>query len=328
LTAIRGAEGELRGFAKITQDLTAQKAAEDAMYIRNSQLGRYRMIVESVADYVIFTLDAEGRIDSWSAGARSVLGYRSEEAIGREYALVFTPEDIEAGKPQQEIDEATRNGHCTTEDWRSRRDGTRIWVSGALTAVRDDAGKLTGFIRVARDMTAQKLAEEAMHELNRQLQRYRIIVENVTDHLVYTLDAQGRIDSWGPSAQVLAGRRPEEAIGRDYSISYLPAEQEAGKPQQDLEEAARNGYCATEGWRMRGDGSITWSSGVLTAVRDETGKLTGFVRVARDMTAQKRLEESLVKSSAELEIRVAERTRELRWRPLFILSPTICARLW
>ncbi len=311
MTAIRGAEGELLGFAKITRDMTAKRAAEEELHIRNAQLGRYRMIIESVTDHAIFTLDAEGRIDSWSAGARKVYDYRTEEVLGREYSLAFSPEDIEAGKPQQEMEAAARNGHCATEDWRMRRDGTRIWVSGALTAVRDEVGKLTGYIRVARDMTAQKKAEEALLELNRQLKRYRIIVENISDYMIYTLDAEGRIDSWSSGLQELLGYTTEEVLGREYSMVFTAIEIESGEPQRELDEAAWKGRCAADGWRVRRDGTIFWSSGVLTAVRDETGQLTGYIRVARDTTLQKRLEESLTKMSAELELRVEERTREL-----------------
>ena len=150
--------------------MTAQKASEEVLRRQNAELERYRIIVENIVDYVIFTLDAEGRIDSWSPGARNVLGYSAEEALGREYSLVFTPEEIESGEPQKEMAEAARNGHCTTDDWRVRRDGRIIWVSGALTAVRDETGKPTGYIRVARDMTAQKRLEEARRGMTADLE--------------------------------------------------------------------------------------------------------------------------------------------------------------
>jgi PAS domain S-box-containing protein len=137
---------------------------------RNAQLERYRFIVGSVADYVIFTLDAEGRIDSWSDSARNVLGYNAEEALGHEYSMVFTPAETEAGEPRREMEEAARTGHCTTESWRVRRDGALFWASGALTAVRDETGKLTGYIRVARDMTEQKRLEESLTKMAADLE--------------------------------------------------------------------------------------------------------------------------------------------------------------
>jgi PAS domain S-box-containing protein len=311
LSAVHDETGKLTGYVRVGRDMTRQKQAEDELKRLNAQLERYRLIVGSVADYVIFTLDAEGRIDSWSTGAQNVLGYMALEALGQDYSLVFTQKEKEAGLPQREMKAAARSGHCTTDDWRVRKDETHIWVSGALTAVRDEAGKLTGYIRVARDMTRQKQAEDELKALNAQLQRYRIIVENITDHLIYTLDAEGRIDSWSPSAQVLVGHTAEEVLGQSYALNFLPKEIEAGEPQRQLEEAACNGHCPSEGWRKRKDGSIFWSSGSLTAVRNQEGKLTGYIRVSRDMTLQKRLEESLAQVATDLERRVAERTREL-----------------
>ena len=94
-----------------------------------------------MADYVIFTLDKEGRIDSWTDGSRNTTGYASEEVLGREYSMVFPAEDMKDDLPRREMEEAARNGYCATEGWRVCRDGSRNWVSGVLTAVRDETGR-------------------------------------------------------------------------------------------------------------------------------------------------------------------------------------------
>jgi PAS domain S-box-containing protein len=311
LTAIRGAEGELLGFAKITRDMTAQKAAEEAAQQHNAQLERYRIIVENVSEYGICTMDAEGLITSWGTAASEALGYTPEDMLGRHYSILATEDDRLAGLPQMELEEAARTGRSERDSWKHRKDGSLFWGTGTLASLRDETGKVTGFVRIGRDMTRQKRAEEALHELNRQLQCYRIVVENATEYAIYTMDVEGRIDSCGPGALKMCGYSAEEVLGRDYSITFTEAEIQAGEPQRQLEEAARTGNCSTEGWRVRRDGSKWWASGVLTAVHNENGEVTGYVRVARDMTEQKRLEESQTRMSAELEIRVAERTREL-----------------
>ena len=311
LTAVRDKTGALTGYIRVARDMTAQKLSEEKLKSLNAELQRYQFIVQNVGEYAIYTLDAKGRFTSWGKEAERGSGYNAEQVLGQDYSILFTEEEIEAGEPRRVMEEATRTGNCTTSSWRRRRDGTLFWVIGALTAIRDESGELTGFIRVARDMTAQKQAEEALHSLNAQLQRYRIIVENITDYVIYTMDAEGRIDSWGPNLQKLLGFSAEEVLGREYAISFPEEEVAAGRPRQELEEAARTGRCTTDGWRTRKIGELFWSSGVLTALRDEAGSLTGFIRVARDMTAQKRLEESLAKLAADLELRVAERTREL-----------------
>jgi PAS domain S-box-containing protein len=311
LTAIRERNGELRGFAKVTRDMTASKAAEEASRNHNAELERYRSVLDNVDEYSITTLDAQGRFTNWNASAERITGLAAAEMLGQDYSILATEEDRLAGLPQQELEEAARTGRCVRDSWKLRKDGSRLWASGVLSAILDESGTLTGFIRVGRDTTRQKRAEEASQTLNAQLERYRIIVENVTDYVIFTLDAEGRINSWSPGAQNVLGCSPEESLGREYSLVFTPEEIEAGEPRLEMEEAERNGSCATDSWRVRRDGSLFWASGSLTAVRDEAGKLAGFIRVARDMTRQKQMEDSLTHMAADLEDRVRERTMQL-----------------
>jgi len=311
LTAMRDAAGKLLGYAKVTRDMTAQKAAADALRERNALLEHYRTLFESINDYMIFTLNAEGRVDSWGPGAELLSGYSATEAVGREYASFFPPEAVLAGEPRRELEEAARSGRCVTETWRVGRAGKMVWASGVLSAIRDSRGRLTGYVRVARDMTRQKQAEEALRQLNGELERYRIIVENVDEYLIYSLDARGRIESWNPSLEKLTGYAAREVIGREYGFSFPPEAALAGEPRRQMEEAVSRGYCTMEGWRLKRDGSTFWSSGVLSAVRDPSGALKGYVRVARDMTQQKMMGDAQERMAAELERRVVERTREL-----------------
>ena len=311
LTAIRDPNGVLLGFAKVTRDMSAQKAAEETLRSRNADLERYRLIVENVGDYAIYTLNSEGIIDFWSPKAERDTGYLPREMLGRHYSWLFTEEDQRAGVPQWELDEAARAGRCASEAWRVCRDESLTWAVGVVNAIRNPSGKLIGFVRVGRDMTRQKEAEEKLKTLNSQLERYRVIVENVTDYVIFTLDAEGRIDSWSFGAREVLGYTAEEALGREYALVFTATEAATGVPRREMEEAARHGHCTSESWHVRRDGSLFWASGALTAVRDETGKLSGYIRVARDMTAQKQAEESLVKMAADLENRVAQRTGEL-----------------
>jgi PAS domain S-box-containing protein len=271
----------------------------------------FRLLVESVTDYAIYMLDLEGRVVTWNVGAERGKGYKAEEILGQNYSIFFLPEDAKAGLPADELATAASLGRYETEAWRVRKDGTKFWALITLTAIREANGELRGFAKVTRDMTAQKAAEAVLCSRNAQLERYRFIVGSVADHVIFTLDAEGRIDSWSFGARNVLGYTAEEALGREYSMVFTPAEIEVDEPRREMEEAARTGHCTTESWRMRRNGSLFWASGALTAVRDEAGKLTGYIRVARDMTEQKRLEESLSKMAADLEIRVVERTREL-----------------
>jgi hypothetical protein len=272
---------------------------------------RYQLLVDSVTDYAIYMLDPEGRVATWNMGAERSKGYKAEEVLGKNFSIFFTPEDVAAGLPADELATAESQGRYEIEAWRVRKDGTKFWALVTLTAIRDPNGELHGFAIITRDLSAHKAAEEVERSYRTQLERYRLIVGSVTDYVIFTLDAEGRIDSWSVGAQNVTGYMASEVLGQDYSQLFTPAKREAGEPRQELEEAARNGHCTTEGWRTRRDGSEIWSSGVLTAVRNLEGTLTGYIRVARDMTLQKRLEESLARAAADMEKRVVERTREL-----------------
>ena len=302
ITAVRDEAGQLTGFIRVARDMTAQKQAEEELRSLNLQLERHRIVVENIDEYSIYTLDPEGRITSWEAGAQKNSGVGPEVMIGRNYSQFFSAEEVAAGVPAQELAEAARNGRLATESWRITPKGERVWGVGTLNAVRDANGPMTGFVRIARMMTKQKEAEEALHALNAQLQRYRIIVENIADYGIFMLDSEGRINSWEASAQKMTGVPPEVMLGRPYAtLAFTPEDLAAGVGESHLAEAARNGRCVTEGWRITPNGERVWSVGSLNAVRDEAGRLTGFVRIARVMTQQKEAEDALRALNAELD---------------------------
>jgi PAS domain S-box-containing protein len=314
-SAIRDSSGQLTGFTRVLHDMTAHKQAEDALRQANRELieseERFRLLVDPVKEYAIYMLDPQGCVVTWNAGAERCKGYAAAEVIGRHVSMFFLPEDAEAGLPARELATAEREGRFETEGWRLRKDGTRFWALVTVTATYRQDGTLRGFAKVTRDLTVQKQAEDALRSLNAQLERYRIFVENIDEYAIYTLDTDGMITSWGTGAQKVSGAGPEEVMGRHYSMFFPPADVLARAPQKEMAEAARSGRYMTDAWMVTPDGERKWSSGVLTAVRNEGGKLTGFIRVARDMTKQKRLEESLERLKADLEIRVEERTRQL-----------------
>lgn len=143
----------------VVRDVTARKQVEDAL--RQSE-ERLRSIVDTVKDYAIFTLDPEGRVTSWNPAAERTKGYRAEEILGDHFSRFYVPEDIESGKPDQELKQAAAYGRIEDEGWRVRKDGSRFWANVVITALRDSAGNLRGFSKITRDFTARKQAEEAL----------------------------------------------------------------------------------------------------------------------------------------------------------------------
>jgi PAS domain S-box-containing protein len=128
----------------------------------------HRLILESVKDYAIFTLDLEGRVSSWNKGAEGVLGYREAEIVGRPVAVIFTPEDVERGAHQAELSHAAIRGRSEDERWHVRKDGSRFWAGGAVRPLLDEVGALRGYVKVMHDMTERKRAEEALREADRR----------------------------------------------------------------------------------------------------------------------------------------------------------------
>ncbi len=140
---------------------------------------RFRLLVESVADHAIFMLDPQGRVVSWNIGAERIKGYCAEEVLGRHFSCLYTPEDVERGKPQRDLDLATSTGRVEDEGWRMRKDGSRFWANAVIAALRDESGTLRGFGKVTQDLTERKQAEEKIRELNEDVIRGTAQVESV-----------------------------------------------------------------------------------------------------------------------------------------------------
>lgn len=127
----------------------AQRRTEAAL--RASEL-RFRQLVESVKDYAIYMLDIEGRIVTWNSGAQRIFGFWADEVVGQHFSRFFSREEIDAGRPAADLEEAGVSGRLQRECWCFRRDGTRFRADLVLTALRDPVGTLTGFSNVTRDM--------------------------------------------------------------------------------------------------------------------------------------------------------------------------------
>src|SRR5262245_2454286 len=131
---------------------------------------------------------------------------------------------------------------------------------------------------------------DAEREANKRL---RMLLEGVKDYAIFMLDPAGRVMSWNPGAERIKGYRADEIIGRDFSVFFTQEDVEGGKPRRELETAAAEGRCEESGWQVRRDGSRFWASGVITEMRDDSGRLRGFTKITRDVTERKMMEENV-----------------------------------
>ena len=257
---------------------------------------KFRLLVEAVQDYAIFMLDPEGCIRTWNAGAERIKGYSASEIIGQHFSCFYPREDVAAGKPARLLNIAAREGRVEDEGWRIRKDGGKFWASVTITAIHDETGRLIGFGKVTKDLTQLKRSELGRLQ---QEHRFQLFVHCVQDYALFLLDPAGYITTWNIGAERIKGYKASEIIGQHFSIFY-PAGERAAKPKYELEEAARTGRFEDEGWRLRKDGSKFWANVIITAVRDDAGRLIGFGKVTRDLTTRMQAEKSLEESESKL----------------------------
>jgi PAS domain S-box-containing protein len=176
--ALAHTEGRVAELERTLADLTARYAT-----LAVSE-ARYRLAVESAKDYAIFTLDLAGRITGWNTGAENLLGWSEDEALGSPVNLIFTPEDNAEAIAEEEMRLAVTEGRADDNRWHLRKDGSRFWANGLMMPMRDDAGGLTGFLKILRDLTEAQLASEhqqiLIHELNHRVKNTLATVQAFT----------------------------------------------------------------------------------------------------------------------------------------------------
>jgi PAS domain S-box-containing protein len=158
---IRDDDGQPLHMVGMVQDITERKTA--ALRLRESQ-AYLNLMLESVQDYAIISLDEAGRIVLWNAGAQKIFGYKPKDVLDQHVEMIFTPEDRAHGAPRTELAVAATNTRASDERWHMRQNGERFYASGTMAAMYDDEGRVKGFIKICRDMTAQQQAQEALLE--------------------------------------------------------------------------------------------------------------------------------------------------------------------
>src|SRR2546421_1492363 len=263
-----------------------------------------RVTLSSIGDAVI-TTDTKGSITYLNPVAVSLTGWSQEDAAGIPLELVFKIINEETRQTvENPATRALREGlvvGLANHTLLIAKDGTERAIDDSAAPIRNANGEVAGVVLVFRDVTDRRAAER---ELRESEERFRLLVEGAQDYAIFMLDPRGYITSWNSGAERIKGYREEEIIGKHFSCFYPPERVEAGYPDQELEAAATKGRFEDEGWRLRKDGSKFWANVIITALRDESGKLKGFSKITRDRTEAMRKESEI-------------RDSEIRFRRLF-----------
>jgi len=408
------------------------------------ELGSQR-IIHQVRDHAMFLIDPRGRAASWNEGVQEILGWTESEWLGQPAHVAFTPEDVAAGVPERELQTAAAKGRADDDRWMLRKNGERFFAVGGVNRIVDDAGRLLGFLKVLRDFTKVKQAEDerdkllaseraarfeaerqaatltaaieampdavyigdaggitqcnagalemlgaaSVQDLNDRIaelgqlfrvrrerngplvepaelpfvralkgeravldtwvtkpstgedvyvrgtsapivvdgrivgavavntdlserlqllqkrrelnevttvlserdQQLRALVEGVRDYAIFTVDVEGRISSWHEGAAMMKGYTAEEAIGMPFANLFVPEDRAGGRPQLEMDVAARIGEYKGDGKRLRKDGTTFDAAVVLTALRGPQGELMGYLKLTQDITERKRQEQ-------------------------------------
>src|SRR5690349_7257759 len=161
-------------------------------------------------------------------------------------------------------------------------------------------------------------------QLLRSEERFGLLVSAVVDYAIFMLDPDGHVITWNEGAQRAKGYTRDEIVGRHFSVFYPPEDQASGKATRALETAAREGRYEDEGWRVRKDGTQFWASVVITALRDASGEVQGFLKITGDLTDRKQAEENLRQSEERFRLMV----EGVKDYAIFMLDPQGRVATW
>ncbi len=243
---------------------------------------RFRLLVDGAREYGIFMLDPEGKIVTWNAGAERITGYRAEEAIGKHFSCFYTVEDINSGRPEEELRKAADKGRFEEEVRRVRKHGGEFWASVMITALRDEKGRLKGFSKMIRDTTKRKQAEETFR-------KSEAILRKVLRAAPFGIGlVKDRVMQWHNEAMSrMLGYESDEIFGQSARMIY-PDDEEYHRAGITINGLGREKTTAEVETRWkRKDGSIL-DCRIRYALLDPESEEQVVLAIAEDITGRNR----------------------------------------
>lgn len=294
---VPGAAG--RRLAGVASDITDRRSAEDR--VRAGDL-RLRLLMESIRDYAIFTIDLEGNVTSWPAGAEAAFGWNEAEMLGRPVEATFTAEDLAADVPRNEMDISMRNGVAPNVRWHQRSDGSRVFINGSMQPLVGPDGKTQGFIKIGRDETETRRVQQALADSESRL---RTLAEGIPQ-LVWRSTDDGQWTWSSPQWQAFTGQTLKQSLGRGWLDAVHPDDRDAETAAWAT--ARPTGMLDVE-YRVRraSDSAWLWHHTRSLPVRDNLGRIVEWLGTTTDVQELKELQHRQSVMVAELQ----HRTRNL-----------------
>ncbi|MGX5712019.1 PAS domain-containing sensor histidine kinase [Sphingopyxis terrae subsp. ummariensis] len=270
----------------------AQRAAETAIIAEELSL-----LIDAAQGHAIYMLDAEGKVSIWNQGAARLLGWDADEIIGRDAALFYPADAIEAGAPARDMARARQDAKFSTEDWRVRKDGSEFLAQISMSTLRRADGRVRCYAVALADITSRRATEDA---LRAQESHLRSILSTVPDAMI-VIDDQGKILSFSAAAERLFGYSEAELLGANVS-ALMPS------PDRDRHDGYIARYLATGEKRIIGIGRVVFAQrkdgstfpmelSIGEAASEVHPLFTGFIR---DLTERQKTEARLESLQSEL----------------------------
>jgi PAS domain S-box-containing protein len=263
-------------------------------------------ILESATDYAIIAMDLDGAVKRWNEGARRLLGWTEQEMLGQSGSRIFTPDDRGRGIPEVEMRNALELRRTADERWHVRMDGSHFWANCEMMPLRNSAGVAQGFLKILRDQTRAKEAED---------ERVRIAeaLEASERRLRLAIDA-GRLAVWeydiiseeivgSRDLNNLLGFPPGLKLGMDQvQAGYLPGERERLRRAGQAATAKGQKFFQQDLQYRRPDGQVRWLQLRAEIVSGSDPRPARVVGVLMDITDRKTSENTLHRENEELQV--------------------------
>lgn len=288
-------DGKPRGFALIMRDITAGRAIETERLRVEAKL---HAVVDHAVDGLI-TIDEQGRVESYNPACERIFGYAREEVVGQNIRMLM-PEPYHGEHDgylsrYAATGEARIIGTSGREVSGKRKDGSVFPMDLSVSSFQLEEGRY--FSGIVRDISEQKRTAAALAETGN---RFRLLVEGVKAHALFTIDTNGTVTSWNRGAERLLGYSEAEIVGGNFSCMFTKEDVARGVPETQMNKAREAGQAEDEGWRARANGELFWANVNKTALLDEGDcTLRGFALMMTDVTERRKIAAAMEEARLE-----------------------------